>query len=237
MTTRFPLHPPRIHAEQARVKIKPGAEVMPLERRRISERWQEGCDLPGYHRDVVFTARLYDTYNDVRHRRSPHDPTLILTAPGFGAGPDRPMFQGEADKDFGIGPLLVRLGDIVRVPDNTPDLDPNAPVPPVHQHFNQLTPQEAERLAYLTDQLGAALVAIGKIQRHGYESRGLDPNATGPTNRETLVKELGGVAAALELISDHDTGSKEFLQPWVIQKRLVDSSQYFHHQLPIEPST
>ena len=63
------------------------------------------------------------------------------------------------------------------------------------QHFNQLTPAEAERLALLAEELGEAQQAIGKILRHGYESR--NPNQPGPTNRESLEREMGDVYHAM----------------------------------------
>lgn len=56
----------------------------------------------------------------------------------------------------------------------------------VSQHFNQLTPAEAERLALLAEECGEVIQAIGKILRHGYESRHPDG---GPTNREALERE------------------------------------------------
>jgi hypothetical protein len=41
----------------------------------------------------------------------------------------------------------------------------------VSQHFNGLTPAEAERLALLAEECGEVIQAIGKVLRHGYESR------------------------------------------------------------------
>lgn len=38
------------------------------------------------------------------------------------------------------------------------------------EHFNQLSPAEAERLALLSEELGEAQQAIGKILRHGQPS-------------------------------------------------------------------
>lgn len=64
--------------------------------------------------------------------------------------------------------------------------------------FNKLTPAQAERLALLSEELGEAQQAIGKILRHGYESR--NPVAHGPTNRDALAKELGDVLCAIDII-------------------------------------
>jgi hypothetical protein len=55
-------------------------------------------------------------------------------------------------------------------------------------HFNRLTPAEAERLALLLEELGEAQQIIGKILRHGYESYHPDDPET--TNR-TLLARVG----------------------------------------------
>lgn len=65
------------------------------------------------------------------------------------------------------------------------------------QHFNGLSPAEAERLSLLMEEMGEAILAIGKIQRHGYESR--HPGG-GPTNREMLEREIGHIALAKDLM-------------------------------------
>lgn len=65
------------------------------------------------------------------------------------------------------------------------------------QQLNQLTPAEAERLALLAEEMGEAVQAIGKILRHGYESRHPDG---GPTNREVLEREVTDVFFAANLL-------------------------------------
>lgn len=60
-----------------------------------------------------------------------------------------------------------------------------------------LTDAQRELLALLLEELGESQQAIGKILRHGYESR--HPNG-GPTNRETLNAEIGDVMAAVEML-------------------------------------
>lgn len=68
------------------------------------------------------------------------------------------------------------------------------------EHFNALTPAEAERLAILSEELGEAQQAIGKILRHGFES--YNPTVTySVTNREALERELGDVEAAITMLS------------------------------------
>lgn len=64
------------------------------------------------------------------------------------------------------------------------------------EHFNRLTPAEAERLAYLAEEMGEALQAIGKVLRHGYESYNPD-NPKAGSNRVQLAKELVDVAGAI----------------------------------------
>jgi hypothetical protein len=55
---------------------------------------------------------------------------------------------------------------------------------------NGLTPAQLERLAFLSEELGEAQQAIGKIVRHGYDS--YNPLVlTNSNNREDLEKEIG----------------------------------------------
>ena len=51
-----------------------------------------------------------------------------------------------------------------------------------------LAPDELERLAFLAEECGEIVQAIGKIQRHGYDNTNPDEPA-GRTNRERLAKE------------------------------------------------
>ena len=64
---------------------------------------------------------------------------------------------------------------------------------------NGLTAEENERLALLSEECAEVIQVIGKIQRHGFESRNPD-NLTGQTNRQLLQKELGDVDAAITLM-------------------------------------
>jgi NTP pyrophosphatase (non-canonical NTP hydrolase) len=95
--------------------------------------------------------------------------------------------------------------------------------------FNRLTPAEAERLDYLTEELGEVLQAIGKIKRHGYNSFDpTDPDHLG-NNRNDLERELEDVIKAIVLmqfngdirdIVDTDCWDFEYLR----------NKRYFHHQ-------
>lgn len=60
---------------------------------------------------------------------------------------------------------------------------------------NGLSPAEAERLAMLAEEAGEIVQVVGKILRHGFESR--HPNG-GPTNRETLARECGDFCGVLD---------------------------------------
>ena len=94
-------------------------------------------------------------------------------------------------------------------------------------HFNRLTPAEAERLALLAEELGECTQAIGEILRHGYESR--HPNG-GPTNRESLEREVADVRVAVALlISSRDLNINSVGAQEIIKRTSV--GQYLHHQL------
>ncbi len=64
----------------------------------------------------------------------------------------------------------------------------------------ELSSAQLERLALLSEELGEAVQAIGKIMRHGYESRYPFAEAA-KTNRQDLEKELGDVLAAIEILT------------------------------------
>lgn len=58
-----------------------------------------------------------------------------------------------------------------------------------------LTSAQRERLALLTEELGESLQAIGKIERHGYDS---EHPVTGIGNTLALERELGHVLHAIK---------------------------------------
>ena len=92
--------------------------------------------------------------------------------------------------------------------------------------FNGLTEAEAERLALLLEELGEAQQAIGKILRHGYENTHPDG---GPTNRETLEREIGDVKAAVNMmIVARDLVMTEIDAAGL--RKLSWVRQYLHHQ-------
>lgn len=97
-------------------------------------------------------------------------------------------------------------------------------------HFNKLSPAEAERLALLLEELGETSQAIGKILRHGYESRHpFVEYGHGPTNRERLEKEIADVYVAIRMM--FDSGDIRQLACAVHEERKTESvKKYLHHQ-------
>lgn len=97
-------------------------------------------------------------------------------------------------------------------------------------HFNRLSPAEAERLALLAEECGEVVQAIGKILRHGYGSR--DPTSRkadgGPTNRQALETEIGDLLAACELLAEADLSPAAIADAEKQKRSRVQ--RYLHHQ-------
>lgn len=91
-----------------------------------------------------------------------------------------------------------------------------------------LTPAEVERLSLLAEECGELIQVIGKILRHGYESR--HPNdLNGPTNRGLLGKEGGDVLFALRFLDkNRDVAWAAFEQG--CERKSESVGQYLHHQ-------
>ena len=95
------------------------------------------------------------------------------------------------------------------------------------KHFNELTPAEDERLALLSEELGEAVQAIGKIFRHGYESYHPDKNPA-CTNRKDLERELGHVIYAINLMMDtRDLSGHQITRSEKLKAQ--DVGKYLHH--------
>jgi len=95
------------------------------------------------------------------------------------------------------------------------------------EHFNKLTPAEAERLAMLAEEAGEIVQMVGKILRHGYES--YHPNDCDKTTNRILlmseIKDLIGVVGGMAQANDLpliEEGDIEFA--W--DRKLIHS----HHQ-------
>lgn len=93
------------------------------------------------------------------------------------------------------------------------------------EHYNGLTPAEAERLAILLEELGEVQQVIGKILRHGYESY---PPNEGPTNRERLEQELGHVQFIINLMCLKDV--LKYHVNTSAKERSLSIIQWLHHQ-------
>lgn len=92
--------------------------------------------------------------------------------------------------------------------------------------FNGLTPAEHERLAMLAEEAAKVVQIVGKILRHGYESKHPD-NMNGPTNRQMLENEIAdfyAIAGVMEDLKDV-TVEGEAVRQAIKKKR-----RYTHHQ-------
>lgn len=98
----------------------------------------------------------------------------------------------------------------------------------MEEHFNQLTPAQAELLALLAEECGECVQAIGKILRHGYDST--NPLVPGSANNmDALAKELGDVVAAVTLLCNAGPISKEQVHAHADTK-LNNVRRWLHHQ-------
>ena len=93
---------------------------------------------------------------------------------------------------------------------------------------NQLSDAETERLALLSEELGEAVQAIGKILRHGYTSVNPDKPEDG-NNRDRLTVELGDVLASIKLLTAAGDIRQETLDV-AIACKLHKVARYMHHQ-------
>lgn len=94
------------------------------------------------------------------------------------------------------------------------------------EHFNQLTPAQAERLAILAEEAGEIVQAVGKILRHGYAST--HPNG-GPDNRGSLTKEVGDLFATVALMVDAGDLNEDAVEQ-AADDKLANGGRYHHHQ-------
>jgi hypothetical protein len=98
----------------------------------------------------------------------------------------------------------------------------------VEKPFNNLSFAKLERLAFLSEELGEAQQAIGKILRHGYESRH-PKSPTTETNRRDIEREIGHVSFAVKfMIGNSDLNKENILASQDKKEKAV--RKYFHHQ-------
>jgi len=95
-------------------------------------------------------------------------------------------------------------------------------------NHNKLTDAETERLAILAEEMGEVIQIIGKVLRHGYDSR--NPfTEDAPTNRQELEKELGDVELLIYLMAE----AKDIDRNVIDKRRIAKGKaikQWLHHQ-------
>ena len=98
-------------------------------------------------------------------------------------------------------------------------------------HFNKLTPAEAERLAMLAEECGEVIQVVGKILRHGYES--YHPDSPDVSNRDLLAKEVADVTSIIDRMvfcSDMRTGQIESHYCHGTGSNWSRKKRFTHHQ-------
>lgn len=109
-------------------------------------------------------------------------------------------------------------------------------------HFNKLTPAEAERLAMLAEECGEVIQVVGKILRHGFESyhpndltsvtniggaKAFAPKPGAKSNRDLLTEELSDLFAVVEMM-DADFA---LIDAAAQEAAFVKKMRYAHHQV------
>lgn len=97
------------------------------------------------------------------------------------------------------------------------------------EHFNQLSPAEAERLAMLSEEAGEIVQIVGKILRHGYDS--YNPNdqlqVTNHANLQNELTDLMAVFHGMKLAGDLPTYMPREID---IERAWQRKLRYSHHQ-------
>lgn len=91
--------------------------------------------------------------------------------------------------------------------------------------FNQLTSKQEELLFLFIEECGEAIQAATKVLRHGYESR---HPLGGPTNRESLQREMGDLRTAFNLLAENDLHAHEIAVAAAMKFQNV--AKYLHHR-------
>lgn len=93
---------------------------------------------------------------------------------------------------------------------------------------NSLSDAQLERLALLAEEMGEALQIVGKIQRHGYESKNpMEPS--GLANASLLEIELGHVLHAIDLLCSKGDVSR-ILMEGARDDKERSVKRWLHHQ-------
>lgn len=93
---------------------------------------------------------------------------------------------------------------------------------------NGLSAAEAERLAWLSEECGEVIHAIGKILRHGYGSKNPDKENS-RSNRMNLCEELGHVHSAIGIMQYAGDLSSHTMMESSASKTITVRSN-LHHQ-------
>jgi hypothetical protein len=96
------------------------------------------------------------------------------------------------------------------------------------EHFNQLTPKEAELLALLAEECGEVIQVIGKILRHGLQSYHPDDPEQRP-NRDLLEVEIGHVSATSSMLIQAGVLNEDHILRSRRQK-FFTVERWLHHQ-------
>jgi hypothetical protein len=97
------------------------------------------------------------------------------------------------------------------------------------QHYNKLTEIQQELLALLSEEAAESIHMIGKIMRHGLDSR--DPTqVAGPymTNRDDLETEIGHLHAAIQLLVFYQVLDMENMEE-ATHDKLDAVGEWLHH--------
>jgi NTP pyrophosphatase (non-canonical NTP hydrolase) len=94
------------------------------------------------------------------------------------------------------------------------------------EHFNSLTPAEAERLAILAEECGEIVQIVMKALRHGLDFHHPD---SGETNRAAICRELGDLDAICRRMSDLGEIDPALIQE-ASERKTVKLRQWTHHQ-------
>lgn len=97
------------------------------------------------------------------------------------------------------------------------------------EHFNNLKPDELERLAILVEEAAEVQQIAMKIMRHGYESCHPDNEGERYTNRNELEKEIGHLQNITLMMFEADDIDKETVA-YCRNKKKKSIQQYLHHQ-------
>lgn len=113
---------------------------------------------------------------------------------------------------------------------------PKSRKPPSHRHFNRLTPEELEALAYTVEESAELIVAVCKALRHGLESHNPEDSPLfRETNRQMIAREAGDARVGLELLMHTKIFSgTDFYNHF--HEKLNSVGQWLHH-IDLYPST